>query len=385
MQLRFKEMQKMYAGLGPEQFTLQMTEAIKANHIRPEEVSIRVLAETTLGATFVREMDPTLNNPVSLTEAGVVDSTAFSNITGQLIISTLLAAYENEEFVATKMVRNISTKLSGEKIPGITGLKEGDVAVVGEGMPYPHAGFGEDYIETPATVKRGLIIPVTREAIFFDRTHLVLQRATEVGEVMGLNKEKRILDVIVGATNNYNRMGTSSNTYQGSTPWVNVQDSTALEDWTDMDLADNLFAEMLDPNTNEPILLSGRQLFVPPQLASVATRIVSATEIRTATNSSAQIAIWGNRFLGLELASSRQLYRRLLAAGNNAASSKSHWFYGDFNKAFAYMENWPITVSKAPLNSEAEFEQDIIIRYKASERGVAVVMEPRAMTRNKAS
>ena len=43
------------------------------------------------------------------------------------------------------------------------------------GMPYPHLGFGEDYIETPSTTKRGFIVPVTKEAIFFDRTHLVLQ------------------------------------------------------------------------------------------------------------------------------------------------------------------------------------------------------------------
>ena len=59
-------------------------------------------------------------------------------------------------------------------------------------MPYPNVGLGEDYIETPSTTKRGFIVPVTREAIFFDRTHLILQRAAEVGEVLGLNKEKRL-------------------------------------------------------------------------------------------------------------------------------------------------------------------------------------------------
>ena len=38
--------------------------------------------------------------------------------------------------------------------------------------------------------------------------------------------------------------------------------------------------------------------------------------------------------------------------------------------AFAYMENWPITVVQAPANSEAEFNQDIVARFKASERGI---------------
>ena len=37
------------------------------------------------------------------------------------------------------------------------------------------------------------------------------------------------------------------------------------------------------------------------------------------------------------------------------------------------MENWPITVTQAPSNSEAEFNQDIVLRFKASERGAAAV------------
>ena len=65
-------------------------------------------------------------------------------------------------------------------------------------MPYPSLGLGEDYIDTPSTTKRGFIVPVTKEAIFFDRTHLILQRAAEVGEVLGLNKEKRLIDLLIG-------------------------------------------------------------------------------------------------------------------------------------------------------------------------------------------
>ncbi|NQU23628.1 MAG: hypothetical protein HQ567_20285, partial [Candidatus Nealsonbacteria bacterium] len=49
----------------------------------------------------------------------------------------------------------------------------------------------------------------------------------------------------------------------------------------------------------------------------------------------------------------------------------------DFRKAFAYMENWPITVTQSPLGSEAEFSQDVVVRFKASERGAAAVINPR--------
>jgi hypothetical protein len=46
------------------------------------------------------------------------------------------------------------------------------------------------------------------------------------------------------------------------------------------------------------------------------------------------------------------------------------------------MENWPITVTQAPVNSEAEFSQDVVVRYKASERGAAAVMNPRYVVKN---
>ena len=130
-------------------------------------------------------------------------------------------------------------------------------------MPYPSLGFGEDYIDTPQTTKRGFIVPVTKEAIFFDRTHLILQRAAEVGEVLGLNKEKRLLDLLVGTTNNYTWKGAAYNTYSaagtGVAPdgnWVN-QLTDELVDWTDVDAAEQLFANILDPNTGEPVLIAG--------------------------------------------------------------------------------------------------------------------------------
>ena len=79
---------------------------------------------------------------------------------------------------------------------------------------------------------------------------------------------------------------------------------------------------------------------------------------------------------------SRLAYRRIIAAGHDAADAKKWWFIGDFRKAFAYMENWPITVTQSPANSEAEFNQDIVVRFKASERGAAAVINPRYVVKS---
>jgi hypothetical protein len=231
-----------------------LAESIREKHLRPEDFSIRDLAETLVpdGHQWVRQLDPRANGGVSVLEAvDGVDVTAFLNITGQVIYSEIMEAYTQEAFVMSRLVDAIPTRLDGEKIPGVARIAD-QIDAVEPGMPYPNLGFGDDYIETPSTTKRGFIVPVTKEAIFFDRTHLVLTRAAEVGEILGLNKEKRLLDLLIGVTNNYKWRGTTYNTYQTTTPWVNVKTGNALVDWTNVDTAEQLFADILDPNTGEP-------------------------------------------------------------------------------------------------------------------------------------
>ena len=231
----------------------------------------------------------------------------------------------------------------------------------------------------------GFIVPVTKEAIFFDRTNLVLSRATEVGEILGLNKEKRLLDLLIGTTNTYNWKGTTYDTYQTATPWVNVLSGNELVDWTSVDASEQLFANMLDPNTGEPILVQAKTMLVSPAYMHQAARILHATDVQTVDNRANPQTIrssYANPLSGYEFYSSRLMYRRIMASGVSVDNAKQWWFHGDFRRAFAYMENWPITVTQAPLNSEADFNQDILVRFKASERGAAAVMNPRYVVKN---
>ena len=236
-------------------------------------------------------------------------------------------------------------------------------------------------IDTPQTTKRGFIVPVTREAVFFDRTNLVLQRASEVGEVLGLNKEKRLLDLLIGVTNNYTWKGTAYNTYSttgtGTAPdgnWIN-QTTDELVDWTDVDAAEQMFANILDPNTGEPVLVQATTVLVTPAYRHAAHRIFNAAEIKYMSGPTQTVT--ANPLGNYTVVESRLAYRRLIAASIAASAAQKYWFIGDFSKAFAYMENWPLTVTQAPIGGEADFNQDIVIRFKASERGAAAVINPR--------
>jgi hypothetical protein len=381
--IKYRELKRRYELDGGEKTISHLSEALEQKQLAPEDFSLRDLAEALVpdGHHWVRSLDPRSSSGVQLLESEAVDATAFLNITSQLIYTKIMEGFRQEAFVASRLVATIPTRLNGEKIPGIARVSDG-ADEIAPGMPYPSLGFGEDYIETPATAKRGFIVPVTREAIFFDRTHLVLSRAAEVGEILGLNKEKRLLDVIVGATNNYKWKGASHNTYQTSTPWANSKTGNELIDWTDVDAAEQLFAEMLDPNTGEPVLVKANTVLVMPAYRHAAHRVFNAQEITytgTSANTSTTVA---NPLGNYRVFESRLAYRRIVAAGTAAADAKKWWFIGDFNKAFAYMENWPITVTQSPLGSEADFNNDIVVRFKASERGAAAVLNPRYVVKN---
>ena len=377
--IKVRELKRRYELEGAEKAIEHLSEALAARHLRPEDFSIRSLAEGLVpdGREWLDSMDPRRGGFIQ--EAGeTVDVTAFSNITGQIVYSKIMEAYQREEFVVSRLVETIPTRFDGEKIAGITGITD-DIQEIRPGMPYPALGFGEDYIETPSTTKRGFIVPVTKEAIFFDRTHQVLSRAAEVGEILGLNKEKRLLDLVIGVTNTYNWKGTTYNTYQTSVPWINVLATNALVDWTNVDAVEQVFANILDPNTGEPVLVSANQVLVCPQYHAAAMRVFNAALIDyTTTGGPTRTRVDAGAILrerSYRVDESRLMYRRLLAAG--VSTPEKTWFLGDLKKSFAYMENWPITVTQAVQNSEAEFTQDIVVRFKASERGAAAVLNPR--------
>ena len=351
--IKYRELKRMYETGGPEKTVRHLQEALKAGELKPEDFSIRELAEATLSPERVREMDPRQGGACLLEAGEGVDATAFSNITGQIVQAKILDAYNQEAFVMSKLVDTVPTRLDGERIPGI-GRVSDEVAEVRPGMPYPNLGFGEDYIDTPQTTKRGFIVPVTKEAVFFDRTHLILQRAAEVGEVLGLNKEKRLLDLLLGETNNYTWKGAAYHTYSsaglGVPPdgnWIN-EITEELVDWTDVDAAEQLFADILDPNTGEPVLVQATAVLVMPAYRHAAHRIFNAAEINYASADGATTTVAANPLGNYKVVESRLAYRRMLAAGYDADDAKKYWFIGDFRKAFAYMENWPITVTQSP-------------------------------------
>lgn len=389
--INYGELRRLVESKGGNATVRHLAEALEQGHLRPTDFSIRELAESMLGREWVANLNPKSGRFVSLQEAAdasAVHFSHFSNITGQIFFSMVKEAYENEEFVFSKVVPTKPSDIADvEKIPGITQIGD-EASIVNEGEEYPNVGVGEDYIEIAAKRKRGFIVPVTKEAIRFDRTGVLLERCSKGGYWLGLNKEKRVIDCIIdentGAASivtgghRYHWKGTSYATYQTSTPWDNVTASAGLTDWTDVSEAWLTLAGMTDPYTGEPILIQPDTLIVTSARAWIANRIVSATEVRGGdiTTGSGVQTIGANPVKN-SIGNLRVLTSRLLTA---RAATDTDWWLGNPSKAFAYFSNWDIAPEEAGANSEAAFTRDIVARYKISEMGCAATLEPRLMT-----
>jgi hypothetical protein len=374
----------MTKNMQPIEVQTHLVECLQGGDLKPDDFSIRTLFEETVpnGNEIVESFNPTSGGVVALMEAGV-DSSVFKNISGQIVYSAMLETYNMDVFIGNRLARTIPTKFDGEKIPGITQI--GDQAqTVLEGREYPVAGVSGTFNETPQTTKKGLIVEITKEAVFFDRTGMVLDQCRKVGEWLGVNKEKRIIDMALGVTSTWNPEGKGAlSTYSNSTglhDFDNLANSNSLADWTDIVAAQTLLDAITDPFTGEPIVLNATAILIPKSLAPTARYVLNNTQVKIDPNANAGTAQYVQYVSTPTLLGGQTfevLTNQWVAARMSAGSvNTSNWYYGDFQKAFAYMENWPLTVVQDD-GGNRNFTADVVARFKASERGVAAVLDPR--------
>jgi hypothetical protein len=319
---------------------------------------------------------------------GGVSTSAFQNISGQIVYSAILDKYQSEEFVFTKIIPEepvTNGTLDGEKIAGLTQIGN-QVAVRKENDPYKIAGVGENWIYAPAALDRGLIVPVSWEAVFADRTGRVLEFAGDVGHALGLDREDRAIDCVIDentTAHRYNwRTAGQIATYgdnSGSHTWDNLAASNALLDWTNLNTNDQLFNNLVDPFTGYPIVEAPTSLIVSKGLEKTALRILNATEIRVATPGYATSGNPTNSLVANPYAGKFEVVcTRRLAARQSVTTS---WYYGDPKLAFRYRVAEPMQTAQAPTGNKDEFERRVVAQFRVNERGAYYTREPRAMSK----
>jgi len=335
--------------------------------------------------------------------AGGVSTAAFANINKPFAYTAFLEPYSYPQYVFQQAITSTTLPQGSTKflrMPGVSNIGD-ETLVVAEGDAYPTAGVTENYIETPEVVKRGVKVPVTKEAVFFDRTGQVVEQCRKVGDSMALNREKRAIRCVVDAgeslTNGYYRYrwGKSTSglatiqTYgdnSGTHNWDNLAASNAFTDFANMNTAWQLLMAQTDPFTGEPIYFQPRHLIVGPSLAFTVPRVLQAT-ITTAvggypTSGNANASTFDNPVNSIvgpvtPVGTGSMLYEGI----NTTASAATTWYLGDLSRAFGYLEAWTPTVVNFGAGTGEDFDRDIVLQFKVSEMGTYFTKEPRAIIR----
>ncbi len=392
MGIDYKELMKFHQAKGDVKTNKLLRESCQKGLIKPAEFSIREAALHCItdrhgdiaGPRFVSEMRS--RDGLRLLEAGSeVNTSAFSNITGQFVYSEILDNYQLPEMLWPQLVKTVQTPFEWEKIAGLGSIGD-EAAVVDEGQPYPFAGFGETWIETPRTEKSGMIVPVTREAIFFDRTHQVLQVAAQVGEFLGMRKEKQVIDLVIGTTNNYKLEDTTYNTYGDGSDvapdhaWAN-EHTAALVDWTDIGEAEQLFNAMTDRKNGDPLLRTPTSLIVPLALRPTANRILFNMGMTRVDTTASVVQTYREDITTSQML--QHTYNIITGPMIKArTASDIKWWIGDPRRAFRWMENFALQTQQQGDNSEAAFNRDIVMQFRADMRGIPAVFDPSWMVQS---
>lgn len=359
----------------------------KPGGIRPDDFSLRDLAAECIvddhGEPIgIRALESLCRSEQLVESDAALNTSIFATITRQVLDAAVMDGYQLPSFVLSSAIPTITGNVRQARIVGVSlPLQEDKTLEVHEGEEFPSVGMYEEYVKTPVTTKRGAMVPITKETVLADETGQIVDQARRVGELIGLQKELALTDYVIGAVSNAvieKRVGDSaevtSDVFLSSGRWVNEQ-TNALADWTDIDAAEDLLAAIKMPGTGQPVMLIDRNVLIPNQLRSTAGRILNATETRSG---SGNVVVASNPIssLNIQPITSTLVYTRLVNSGVADATAAGTWFYGDLRRAFRYYQNWPLTVEEDRVR-EATFTHDIIVRFKASERGTPVVTEPR--------
>lgn len=401
--------------------------------IRPEDFSIRELAEGLLGNAWRMMFDDSQRGLLakatmarSLVESGApndraalfgqggaallestgfgIDPSAFLNINtftsvvGGLIEVKILESFQNPQLIADRLAPAEPTKLNGQKVIGIQSIGDkGKKRLPGES--HTRAQFGERWVQTPETRENALAVDVLKEAVYFDLTGDILNMASSVGDELAYRKELEVIDSVIGVTNNFNYNGTAYNTYQTSRTLGYLNDfSNPMLDFTSFQADILQFMRTEDPHTGKRILIQPNVILVNPAKIVTANLILNASTIERRTGAGATtpqttsnplIAAGGsaNPYGGqFEIVTSPLLEVRCLAAdGLNLAQNVAdeYWWMMQAGKSFKYMQNYPLTISQAAPNQYEMLDKGIVASYFANERGIPAIVSPWHVVRNK--
>jgi len=354
-------MKALYEKHGEKRFAAEIVNLINEGAVNEGNFSLGALWDS-MGRPSLRPNPINMTSKVTADDFEIeeaLDSTAFPKITGALINKVVQGAYDLEYGIADQLVTKIPSSVKDETIVGFSedmGMQE-----VEESMPYQEGSLSEKYHKI-YNRKFGRIISLTEEMVKFDQTGQMIYRAKRIGEAARSKKERICLDAVLGLVTSGNNgswrpAGTATTLYSATSTDPYSSDTLdnlggiTLSDETDLDEANALFGAFTDEN--------GLPMIITPKI------LLTGMALRGTAN---KICYSGQSVVATAPAGSNNLYTgttTLASSFIDSLVSATSWFYGDFKKQFIYTDVMPLQVLQAKAGNEKEFENDIVLRFKA--------------------
>lgn len=302
-----------------------------------------------------------------------VQSSAFSNIVGVLLTNEVIAAYDAVPKIGDQLVKIYKTKLKEERVAGFT--PSDDPEDVNEDQEYPGAGLSDKYVTLPDPKKKGKVIYITEEAIFYDQTAQIIERAQMIGERIAETREKRIISGVCGGHQCYRPAGILTSLYGGTPQLVG---SNALVDYTDLEKCElEGLGAMVDEHSNK-ISVRAKIILVPRALWRTALRILNTTQVTVLTGSNTIDSYAANPYKPGELVPLMSDFV------STYTSNSTSWFMGDPQKQFRWKEVYPIQTFRLMDNSLLKFQKDVEFAYKVRYKGDIFAIDNKYFCKNNA-
>jgi hypothetical protein len=303
--------------------------------------------------------------------AEAVASSAFPTISGVVINSTIIPAYELAVGPAGRLVsESMATKTSREEVAGWMAGGQFE-------MRPEHTSYQEDVItEKYWSIDKydfGKIISLTREAIFDDRSGELIGRARGLGEKGGQLRAKIItqtfevaartaqgestsqaavyMGTAISASNFYNADHSALIDSAGTN--ANIVTSNGLGTDQAINSANTLFSKFVDEN-GEQVVITPQVLVYPAALHQTAQELLYGTTKRSisATLDEGHLGnVWRGRFDPIEL---------------TFLSDDTTWYLGDPRKQMMWLWVWRPETKVQNADSESAFHAQIVLRYRFS-------------------
>ena len=285
---------------------------------------------------------------VSVQEA--ITSASFPKITGALINSKIISAYDAVQTIGDSLVTTNPSNVQLEVIAGFTDAETPEE--VGEGQEYNDSTLSEKYV-TAQNVKYGRMISVTEEMIYFDKTGQIMNRANRIGQKAAQYKEKLIVEGVMDInTTVYRPSGVPTAFYSagnGNLKTSNTFGETGLEEI--LKLAHAMKDDSIGTTNNDYVYIdiNNADVLVPMDLWVEAWQMAMTTKVPEG-NENAE-----NYFKGRF---------NPMTSPYITQQSASTWFWGNFKEDFWWNEVWPLQTLAQGAGHEDSFKSDVKMRTK---------------------